>query len=387
MIIVVDDEDRENEGDFLMAADKVSPEAVNIMVKHGRGLVCVPITKERARELELDYMVTEGADPDEAAFTISVDHKELTTTGISAPDRANTIKELINPDADPYDFRRPGHIFPLIGVNGGVLRRAGHTEAAIDFARLADCQPAGIICEIMHDDGEMARLPELIELSKKFDMKLVTIKDLIAYRMKHESLVSNIMSVEMPTIYGDFMLHVFEEKLTGEHHMAFAKGEWSEDDPVLVRVHSANPLADIFGSKRSDKTAILQQSLRLVDKSDCGVVLYMDQMSNEYSILDQITAMRLQEEGLSKKEIKAKLGAKMDSRDYGVGAQILHNLGIRKLRLLTNNPVKRVGLKSFGLEMVEEVSIPLDHIDTDHPEEKLDKPHTKQGFLKRLMLE
>ena len=387
MIIVVDDEDRENEGDFLMAADKVTPEAVNIMVKHGRGLVCVPITKYRARELELDYMVTEGADPDEAAFTISVDHKELTTTGISAPDRANTIKELINPDADPYDFRRPGHIFPLIGVNGGVLRRAGHTEAAIDFARLADCQPAGIICEIMHDDGDMARLPELIELSKKFDMKLVTIKDLIAYRMKHESLVSNIMSVEMPTIYGDFMLHVFEEKLTGEHHLAFAKGEWSEDDPVLVRVHSANPLADIFGSKRSDKTAILQQSLRLVDKSNRGVVLYMDQMSNEYSILDQITAMRLQEEGLSKKEIKAKLGAKMDSRDYGVGAQILHNLGIRKLRLLTNNPVKRVGLKSFGLEMVEEVSIPLDHIDTDHPEEKLDKPHSKEGFLKRLMLE
>lgn len=387
MIIVVDDEDRENEGDFLMAADKVTPEAVNIMVKHGRGLVCVPITKERAHELELDYMVTEGADPDEAAFTISVDHKELTTTGISAPDRANTIRELINPDADPSDFRRPGHIFPLIGVNGGVLRRAGHTEAAIDFARLADCKPAGIICEIMHDDGEMARLPELIELSKKFDMKLVTIKDLIAYRMKHESLVSNIMSVEMPTIYGDFMLHVFEEKLTGEYHLAFAKGAWSDDDPVLVRVHSANPLGDIFGSKRSNKTAILQQSLRLVDKSNRGVVLYMDQMSNEYSILDQITAMRLQEEGLSKKEIKSKLGAKMDSRDYGVGAQILHSLGIRKLRLLTNNPVKRVGLNSFGLEMVEEVPIPLDHIDTDHPEEKLDKPQTKEGFLKRLMLE
>lgn len=387
MIIVVDDEDRENEGDFLMAADKVTPEAVNIMVKHGRGLVCVPITKERAHELELDYMVTEGADPDEAAFTISVDHKKLTTTGISAPDRANTIRELINPDADPSDFRRPGHIFPLIGVNGGVLRRAGHTEAAIDFARLADCKPAGIICEIMHDDGEMARLPELIELSKKFDMKLVTIKDLIAYRMKHESLVSNIMSVEMPTIYGDFMLHVFEEKLTGEYHLAFAKGAWSDDDPVLVRVHSANPLGDIFGSKRSNKTAILQQSLRLVDKSNRGVVLYMDQMSNEYSILDQITAMRLQEEGLSKKEIKSKLGAKMDSRDYGVGAQILHSLGIRKLRLLTNNPVKRVGLNSFGLEMVEEVPIPLDHIDTDHPEEKLDKPQTKEGFLKRLMLE
>src|SRR6056297_1008744 len=387
MIIVVDDEDRENEGDFVMAADVATPEAINTMVKHGRGLVCVPITDQRARELDLDYMVTEGADPDEAAFTISVDHKRLTTTGISAPDRANTIKELINPDADPYDFRRPGHIFPLIGVNGGVLRRAGHTEAAIDFARLADCKPAGIICEIMHDDGEMARLPELIELSKKFDMKLVTIKDLIAYRMKHESLVSNIMSVEMPTIYGDFMLHVFEEKLTGEHHLAFAKGEWSENDPVLVRVHSANPLADIFGSKRSDKTAILQQSLRLIDKSERGVVLYMDQMSNEYSILDQITAMRLQEEGLSKKEIKSKLGAKMDSRDYGVGAQILHSLGIRKLRLLTNNPVKRVGLNSFGLEMVEEVPIPIDHLDTDHPAEKIDSPRQKEGFLKRLLLE
>lgn len=387
MIIVVDDEDRENEGDFLMAADKVTPEAVNIMVKYGRGLVCVPITKERAHELELDYMVTDGADPDEAAFTISVDHKKLTTTGISAPDRANTIRELINPDADPSDFRRPGHIFPLIGVNGGVLRRAGHTEAAIDFARLAECEPAGIICEIMHDDGEMARLPELIELAEKFDMKLVTIKDLIAYRMKHESLVSNIMSVDMPTIYGDFQLHVFEEKLTGEYHLAFAKGSWTGDDPVLVRVHSSNPLADIFGSKRSNKTAILQQSLRLVDKSKRGVVLYMDQMSNEYSILDQITAMKLQEEGLNKKEIKAKLGAKMDSRDYGIGAQILHSLGVRKLRLLTNNPVKRVGINSFGLEMVEEVPIPLDHIDTDHPEEKLDKPMSKEGFLKRLMLE
>ena len=387
IIIVVDDEDRENEGDFLMAADKVTPEAVNIMVKHGRGLVCVPITKERAHEMELDYMVTEGADPDEAAFTISVDHKELTTTGISAPDRANTIKELINTDADPSDFRRPGHIFPLIGVNGGVLRRAGHTEAAIDFARLAGCKPAGIICEIMHDDGEMARLPELIELSKKFDMKLVTIKDLIAYRMENESLVKQVLSVDMPTIYGHFQLQVFEEKLTGEHHLAFTKGSWDENEPVLVRVHSANPLADIFGSKRSDKTAVLQQSLRMVDKSDCGVVLYMDQMSNEYSIIDQIAAIRMQDDGMSKEEIRKKLGSKMDARDYGVGAQILHLLGVRKLRLLTNNPVKRVGLKSFGLEMVEEVKIPLDHIDTEHHEEKLDKPETGGGFLKKMMLE
>lgn len=387
MIIVVDDEDRENEGDFLMAADKVTPEAVNIMVKHGRGLVCVPITRHRAHELNLDYMVTEGADPDEAAFTISVDHKKLTTTGISAPDRANTIRELINPKANPSDFRRPGHVFPLISVDGGVLRRAGHTEAAIDFARLAGCEPAGIICEIMHDDGEMARLPELIELSQKFGMKLVTIKDLISYRMKHESLVKNVMSVDMPTIHGDFRLHVFEEKLTGENHLAFTKGEWTEDDPVLARVHAANMLADIFGSKRSDKTGILHQCLRMIQKEGRGVVLHMDQMSHERNVVDQILAIKLQDEGHTKDEIRKKIGAKMDSRDYGVGAQILHSLGIRKLRLLTNNPVKRVGLNSFGLEMVEEVSIPLDHIDTDHPEEKLDKPVKKEGFLKRLMLE
>jgi 3,4-dihydroxy 2-butanone 4-phosphate synthase / GTP cyclohydrolase II len=387
MIIVVDDEDRENEGDFVMAADKVTAKAINKMVMHGRGLVCVPITPKRAKELDLDYMVTEGADPDEAAFTISVDHKKLTTTGISAPDRANTIKELINPDAKPSDFRRPGHVFPLTGVDGGVLRRAGHTEAAIDLARLAGCSPAGIICEIMHDDGEMARLPELIKLSKKFGMKLITIKDLIAYRMKHESLVKNIMSVDMPTIYGDFKLHVFEEKLTGEHHLAFAKGKWAKDDPVLVRVHSSNPLADIFGSKRSEKTGILHQCLRMVDQSNCGVVLYMDQMSREYNITDQITAIKLQDDGLTKQEIRTRLGTKLDTRDYGVGAQILHTLGIRKLRLLTNNPVKRVGLNSFGLDMVEEVSIPLDHIDTDHPEEKLDKLQQKEGFLKKLMLE
>lgn len=387
IIIVVDDEDRENEGDFLMAAEKATPEAINTMVIHGRGLVCVPITDKRAAELKLDYMVSEGADPDEAAFTISVDHKGKTTTGISAPDRANTIRELINPEALPSDFRRPGHVFPLTAVDGGVLRRAGHTEAAIDFARLAGLSPAGVICEIMHDDGEMARLPELISLGEKLNMKLVTIKDLIAYRMKHESLVKNIMSVDMPTIYGDFKLHIFEEKLTGEHHLAFVKGSWQKDDPVLVRVHSSTPLADIFGSKRSDKTGILQQCLKMVENTSQGVVLYMDQMSREYSITDQITAIKLQDDGLTKKEIRARLGAKMDTRDYGVGAQILHALGVGKLRLLTNNPVKRVGLNSFGLELTEEVPVPLDHIDTEHHEEKLDKPITREGFMKRLILE
>lgn len=387
MLIVVDDEDRENEGDFLMAAEKVTAESINMMVKYGRGLVCVPITNERAAELKLDYMVTDGADPDEAAFTISVDHKKLTTTGISAPDRANTIRELINQNAKSTDFRRPGHVFPLTGVDGGVLRRAGHTEAAIDLARLAGCSPAGIICEIMHDDGEMSRLPDLIKLANRFDLKLITIKDLIAYRMEHESLVKNVMSVDMPTIYGDFRLHVFEERLTGEHHLAFAKGQWSEKDTVLVRVHSSNPLADIFGSQRSDKTGLLQQSLKLVEKSTKGVVLYMDQMSREYSIMDQITAIKLQDDGLTKNEIRTKLGSKMDSRDYGVGAQILRALGIRKLKLLTNNPVKRVGLNSFGLEMTEEVPIPIDHLDLDQTEEKFDKPVQKDGFLKRLLLE
>lgn len=386
MLIVVDDEDRENEGDFLMAADKVTPEAINIMAKHGRGLICVPITKNKARELNLDFMVSEGADPDEAAFTISVDHKQKTTTGISAPDRANTIRELIHPKANPDDFRKPGHIFPLVAADGGVLRRAGHTEAATDLARLAGLQPAGIICEIMKDDGEMARLPDLMELAEKFDMKIVTIKDLIAYRMEHESLVKEDMVVEMPTIYGDFNLHLFSETTTNDHHLAFVKGNWEPTEPVLVRVHSSTPLADIFGSKRSDKTELLHQAMKMVDKSGKGVVLYMDQMNREYGIIEQIKALKLQEEGLDKNQIQKKLGIRMDYRDYGVGAQILHSLGIRKLRLLTNNPVKRVGLKSFGLEMVDEVPIPIHH-NPDHSEEKLDKPHTREGFLKKLMLE
>jgi 3,4-dihydroxy 2-butanone 4-phosphate synthase / GTP cyclohydrolase II len=387
MIIVVDDEDRENEGDFVMAAERVTSDAINFMAKHGRGLVCVPITREKAHELNLDYMVTDGADPDEAAFTISVDHKTLTTTGISASDRANTIRELMNPDAIPEDFRKPGHIFPLIGSRGGVLRRAGHTEAAIDLARLAGLESAGIICEIMRDDGEMARLPQLIEMAEKFDMKLVTIKDLIAYRMKHESLIREAISIEMPTIYGDFQLHAFQDTTTGDTHVALTKGKWKRDEPVLVRVHSANPMGDIFGSKRSDKTELLHQAMRMVDKAGKGVVLYMDQMSRDFGLITQLKSLQLQDQGLSIEQIKQKLGLQMDYRDYGIGAQILHALGVRKLRLLTNNPVKRVGLNSFGLEMVEEVPIPLDHVNLEHHHTKLDKPNTGKGFLKSLMLE
>lgn len=357
MVIVADDEDRENEGDFVMAAETVTPEAVNLMAKYGRGLICVPITREKAYSLNLDYMVTDGADPDEAAFTVSVDHKELTTTGISAADRANTIKEMIKDDAEPGEFRRPGHIFPLIGVEGGVLRRAGHTEAAIDLARLASLQPSGIICEIMKDNGAMARLPDLAEIADEFDMKLISIKDLISYRMKNESLVRKIVDVNLPTIYGDFQLHAFQERLTGDHHLALVKGEWEEDEPVLVRVHSSCMTGDIFGSKRCDCGEQLHQALLQVEEEGRGVVLYMNQEGRGIGLVNKLKAYKLQEEGLDTVEANEALGFEPDARDYGVGAQILRSLNIAKLRLMTNNPVKRVGLKSFGLEMVERVPL------------------------------
>jgi 3,4-dihydroxy 2-butanone 4-phosphate synthase/GTP cyclohydrolase II len=357
IVIVADDEDRENEGDFVMAAEKVSPEAINLMAKYGRGLICTPITREKAYSLNLDYMVTEGADPDEAAFTVSVDHKELTTTGISAADRSNTIKEMIKKDARPDDFRRPGHIFPLIGVEGGVLRRAGHTEAAIDLARLAGLRPAGIICEIMKDNGAMARLPDLAEIAEEFDMKLISIKDLISYRMENESLVRKVVDVNLPTIYGDFTLHAFQERLTGDHHLALSKGEWDEDEAVLVRVHSSCMTGDIFGSKRCDCGEQLHQALLQVEKEGKGVVLYMNQEGRGIGLVNKLKAYKLQEKGMDTVEANEALGFEPDHRDYGVGAQILRSLNICKMRLMTNNPVKRVGLKSFGLEMVERVPI------------------------------
>lgn len=357
IVIVADDEDRENEGDFVMAAEKVSSEAINLMAKYGRGLICVPITRQKAYSLNLDYMVSDGADPDEAAFTVSVDHKELTTTGISAADRANTIKEMIKNDAKPGDFRRPGHIFPLIGTKGGVLRRAGHTEAAIDLARLADLEPAGIICEIMKDNGAMARLPDLVEIADEFNMKLISIEDLISYRMKNESLVRKIVDVNLPTIYGDFQLHAFQERLTGDHHLALCKGEWNEDEPVLVRVHSSCMTGDIFGSKRCDCGEQLHQALLQVEKEGQGVVLYMNQEGRGIGLVNKLKAYELQEEGMDTVEANEALGFEPDARDYGVGAQILRSLDISKMRLMTNNPVKRVGLKSFGLEMVERVPI------------------------------
>ena len=357
MVIVVDDEDRENEGDFLMAAEMVSTEAINFMVTHGRGLVCAPINKSRAEKLKLTHMVTDGADPDEANFTISIDHKRLTTTGISAADRANTIREIANDDAKPVDFRRPGHVFPLLAVDGGVLRRAGHTEAAIDLAKLAGLKPVGIICEIMNEDGEMARVPDLAKIARKYDMKFITIKDLIAYRNENESLVHEVMDINMPTMYGDFKLRAFKENLTGDIHMALTKGSWNKEEPVLTRVHSSDLIGDIFGSRLNDTSELLHQAMLQVEREGKGVVLYMNRNQRGSVLVNQLRTLKAMQEGNPEIEEENNNPKKGDSRDYGIGAQILKSLGVCKIRLLSNNPVKRIGIKSFGLEIVDQVAI------------------------------
>lgn len=357
MVIVVDDEDRENEGDFLMAAEMVSTEAINFMVTHGRGLVCAPINKSRAEKLKLTHMVTDGADPDEANFTISIDHKRLTTTGISAADRANTIREIANEDAKPIDFRRPGHVFPLLAVDGGVLRRAGHTEAAIDLAKLAGLKPVGIICEIMNEDGEMARVPDLAKIAQKYDMKFITIKDLIAYRNENESLVHEVMDINMPTMYGDFKLRAFKENLTGDIHMALTKGSWNKEEPVLTRVHSSDLIGDIFGSRLNDTSELLHQAMLQVEREGKGVVLYMNRNQRGSVLVNQLRTLKAMQEGNPETEEENNNPKKGDSRDYGIGAQILKSLGVCKIRLLSNNPVKRIGIKSFGLEIVDQVAI------------------------------
>lgn len=375
VIIVVDDEDRENEGDFVMAAELVTPAAVNLMATHGRGLICVPVTRDRAYDLKLDRMVEHNTDAMETAFTVSVDVREGTSTGISASDRANTIKALIDPKSRADDFRRPGHIFPLIGVQGGVLRRAGHTEAAIDLARLSGLQPAGVICEIMNEDGSMARLPDLVHVAKRFDMKLITIKDLIAYRMQKESLVKEAVNVKLPTMYGDFQIHAFEEILTGGNHLALVKGTWEPEEPVLVRVHSLCVTGDIFGSKRCDCGEQLHAALLQVEREGKGVVLYMNQEGRGIGLINKLKAYKLQEQGMDTIEANVALGFKADLRDYGVGAQILRSLGITKMRLMTNNPAKRVGLQGYGLEMVERVPIevPTYPENVDYMKTKRDK--------------
>ena len=359
MIIVVDDEDRENEGDFLMAGEMVNTEAINFMVTQGRGLVCAPVNKEIAKRFKLNHMVIDGADPDEANFTISIDHKKLTTTGISAADRANTIRELTNPDSKSTDFRRPGHIFPVLGVEGGVLRRAGHTEAALDLAKLAGLKPVGIICEIMREDGEMARVPELAKMAKDYGLTFITIKDLIAYRNKTESLVHEVMQMDMPTVYGDFTLYAFQESMTGDIHLALTKGTWNAGEPILTRVHSSDFIGDIFGSRNKQSGDVLHSAMAQVEEEGQGVVLYMNRNQRGSILMNQLQTLKEMQEGpLKDSEVDMDNSPKKsDTRDYGIGAQILQALNVTKLRLLTNNPVKRIGIKSFGLEIVEQVPI------------------------------
>lgn len=359
IIIVVDDEDRENEGDFLMAARFATPEAINFMTRHGRGLVCAPITAKRAAELNLEPMVTHNTTSHETNFTVSVDLLKGCTTGISASDRSKTVQALINPATKADDLGRPGHIFPLIAKDGGVLRRAGHTEAAIDLPVMAGFEPAGVICEIMKEDGEMARLPQLLELAKEFGLKIVSIKDLIAYRLATESLVNRIVSVKMPTKWGDFDMIAFTQIDTGENHLALIKGSWEPDEPVLVRVHSSCVTGDIFGSCRCDCGPQLHRAMQMIDEEGKGVVIYMNQEGRGIGLINKLKAYQLQENGMDTVEANLHLGFKMDQRDYGVGAQILRSLGITKMRLMTNNPKKRAGLIGYGLEVVENVPIEI----------------------------
>jgi 3,4-dihydroxy 2-butanone 4-phosphate synthase/GTP cyclohydrolase II len=378
LVIVVDDEDRENEGDFIAAASKVTPEVINFMSKFGRGLICVPLLEDRCEELQLPLMVNNNTALHETAFTVSVDLLgHGCTTGISAHDRARTIQALIDPATKPTDLGRPGHIFPLKAKRGGVLRRAGHTEAAIDLARLAGLYPAGVLVEIMNEDGSMARLPELEVIAKKFDLKLISIKDLIEYRLKTDSLIEEIVRVDMPTRYGHFKLIAFREKGTDNEHMALIKGEWDKEEPVLVRVHSSCFTGDILSSMRCDCGEQLHTAMQMVEREGKGVILYMNQEGRGIGLLNKLRAYKLQENGLDTVEANLHLGFPMDKRDYGIGAQILRYLGITKLRLLSNNPKKRAGLLGYGLEIVE--AVPIEIKPNPHNEKYLITKRDKLG--------
>lgn len=358
VVIVVDDENRENEGDFVAAAETITPEIVNFMATHGRGLICAPITRQRCDQLNLDLMVPHNTALHETPFTISVDLIGYgCTTGISASDRAKTIKALADKDIKPGELGRPGHIFPLRAREGGVLQRAGHTEAAIDLSRMAGLDPSGALVEIMNEDGSMARLPELMKIARKFNLKIISIEDLIAYRIKNESLISQEITVDLPTEWGDFKITAFKQTTNGKIHLALTKGVWDENEEVLVRVHSSCVTGDIFGSCKCDCGSQLHKAMQMVEEEGKGIVLYMNQEGRGIGLLNKLKAYHLQEKGMDTVEANIELGFKADERDYGIGAQILRSLGVKKVRLITNNPSKRTGLSGYGLEIIENVPI------------------------------
>ena len=378
VVIVVDDEDRENEGDFLTAARNMTPELVNFMAKEGRGLICVPLTEDRCKELDLDMMVVSNTATHETAFTVSVDLLgHGCTTGISAQDRSKTIMALINPEIKNDELGKPGHIFPLKAKSEGVLRRAGHTEAAIDFSKLAGFEPAGCIVEILNEDGTMARLPDLIQVAKKFNLKIVSIEQLIKFRLEHESLIKREISIQMPTKFGDFDLVAYRQKDTDQEHLALIKGSWDIDEAVLVRVHSSCLTGDIFGSCRCDCGEQLEKAMTIIEQQGKGVIVYMNQEGRGIGLLNKLKAYKLQEQGLDTVEANIQLGFKMDERDYGIGAQILRDLGVSKMKLMSNNPKKRTGLVGYGLEIIE--NVPLQVEPNPHNLNYLNTKRTKMG--------
>lgn len=358
-VIVVDDEDRENEGDLIIAAEKITAEKVNFMLKHARGVLCAPITIQRCKELDLPHQVSENTSVLGTPFTVTIDKLEGCSTGVSAYDRAETIKALADPSSTPQTFGRPGHVNPLYAQDNGVLRRSGHTEAAIDLCRLAGLYPAGALMEVMNDDGTMARLPELMEMGRQYDLKVISIKDMIAYRLAQESIVEEGEEVDMPTEYGHFHMIPFKQKSNGQEHFALIKGTWEKDEPILVRVHSSCATGDILGSQRCDCGEQLHKAMQMIEQEGKGVIVYMQQEGRGIGLMNKLAAYKLQEEGYDTVDANLCLGFKADERDYGCGAQILRKLGVQKMRLMSNNPVKRVGLEAYGLEIVENVPIEI----------------------------